>query len=630
MGLGKFWLLAGAALALAAPQAPLLAQTEPGDYAGDQPPVDPPSRVGRLSYLHGWVSFHSFDADHWDPAQLNYPVTSGEAFWTEPDARARLDIGQAVLTTGGASEVDITLLDDQNFQVVIPQGGVNFHLRALAPGQIYEFTAPGGSVTIAAPGHYHIDAGDTTRASTIAVFDGAAYVQANGQPMPVGPGEITTIAWTGQPWMAQAVQDELDGWSDQAEVPVTAIVAYVPPDMPGAPDLAATGTWQQSPEYGAVWYPPVEADWAPYRYGHWGYVAPWGWTWIDDAPWGFAPFHYGRWALVEGRWGWVPGRVTAAPPVYSPALVAFVGGAGLAVGAAGAVSVGWSPLGPHESYVPPYRTSATYVQNVNITHVTNVTNITNITVNRTVTTYVNAPAATVVSGGAMTGSQPIAQARLNVSAAVLAQATVAPTVAVKPSLATVGASPGVVSAVGGSLAGAPPRAAAPGPAVTPHPVPASFIRNLGGHPPPGAPATPVAAAAVVHAKLPPPPQANGSAHPMQPATAATPPKPVPLPGRPIEPAVGTPPPYPTPPSRPVEPTVGTPPPHPTPPSHPVEPAVGRPPPAPAPTPHEAQPAVAAPHPPAPPHAAPPNAQAHPGKGPEEKEKCDPKAENCAK
>jgi len=38
--------------------------------------------------------------------------------------------------------------------------------------------------------------------------------------------------------------------------------------------------------------------WAPYRYGHWAYIAPWGYTWVDDEPWALQPFHYGRWVTV--------------------------------------------------------------------------------------------------------------------------------------------------------------------------------------------------------------------------------------------------------------------------------------------------------------------------------------------
>ena len=65
-------------------------------------------------------------------------------------------------------------------------------------------------------------------------------------------------------------------------------------------------------------------------------------------------------------------------PVYAPALVAFVGGGGFSVGIAvggGGGAVGWFPLGPREVYVPSYRVSERYVENVNIS---------NTTVNRTV------------------------------------------------------------------------------------------------------------------------------------------------------------------------------------------------------------------------------------------------------
>jgi len=91
-----------------------------------------------------------------------------------------------------------------------------------------------------------------------------------------------------------------------------------------------------------VWFPNgLVAGWAPYRFGHWGFVAPWGWTWIDDAPWGYAPFHYGRWVMVGGLWGWAPGPV-AVTAIYSPALVGFIGGVEV-VGMADPVS--WVALG---------------------------------------------------------------------------------------------------------------------------------------------------------------------------------------------------------------------------------------------------------------------------------------------
>src|SRR5262249_33574476 len=108
------------------------------------------------------------------------------------------------------------------------------------------------------------------------------------------------------------------------------------------------------------------------------------------------PFHYGRWAFIQSSWCWVPGPVVVRP-VYSPALVAFVGGSGFSVGVSfgGGGGVGWFPLAPGEVFVPWYRTSPRYVQNVNVTNtrvnVTQVTNVyNNVTVNKvTNVTYVN-------------------------------------------------------------------------------------------------------------------------------------------------------------------------------------------------------------------------------------------------
>jgi hypothetical protein len=71
-----------------------------------------------------------------------------------------------------------------------------------------------------------------------------------------------------------------------------------------------------------------------------------------------------------------------ARPVWSPALVGFVGGSGgyVSVSIGGGSPVGWFPLAPTEVYRPWYRYSPRYVQQYNVVNVTNVTNITNINV----------------------------------------------------------------------------------------------------------------------------------------------------------------------------------------------------------------------------------------------------------
>ena len=92
--------------------------------------VDPPSRVGRLSYVDGVVSFHTADQTEWAPATLNYPVVAGESFWTEPKARAEIQVGPAELRLDNSTALDIVALDDAHTRLGLSQGTINVHLRA--------------------------------------------------------------------------------------------------------------------------------------------------------------------------------------------------------------------------------------------------------------------------------------------------------------------------------------------------------------------------------------------------------------------------------------------------------------------------------------------------------------------
>jgi hypothetical protein len=215
--------------------------------------------------------------------------------------------------------------------------------------------------------------------------------------------------------------------------------------MTGYEDLDAYGAWREMPEYGWCWAPArVAVGWAPYRFGHWVWIAPWGWTWVDDEPWGFAPFHYGRWAYHRSVWMWVPGPIHVRP-VYAPALVAWVGGSGFtfSVSFGGGGGIGWFPLGPHEVFVPAYRVSERYFTNVNVTNtVVNRMTVVNFYNNRNVQniTYVNrtAPGAvTVVSHDTFVNARPVMRNVVNVPDRELASAPVVRTVSASPDRASV-------------------------------------------------------------------------------------------------------------------------------------------------------------------------------------------------
>ena len=221
-------------------------------------------------------------------------------------------------------------------------------------------------------------------------------------------------------------------------------------DVLGYQELDAHGRWRSEPGYGRVWVPiRLAAGWAPYRDGHWTWIAPWGWTWVDDAPWGFAVSHYGRWAHLRGGWCWVPGPVRRRA-YYAPALVAFVGGTNfrlsLASGSVGAVA--WFPLAPREVYRPSYPVSRGYLENINRSNTVVNASVINHTYNNYTTTVTNVsnvvyanrqvPGAVVaVHAAAFVQSQPVSRAAVPVSGQQLANTPVASAAPVAPTQASV-------------------------------------------------------------------------------------------------------------------------------------------------------------------------------------------------
>jgi FecR protein len=398
--------------------------------------ADPPGRAARLSLTKGAVSLQPAGVQDWTDAAVNRPLTTGDKLWADQDSRAEIDIGSAVIRLGSMTGFSFLNLDDQTAQMNVTAGTAIVHVRGLGDNQAIEIDTPNLAVTVQSPGDYRIEVNDSGDTTVVKVSDGDAQVTATGQTVPMHTQQAYTFTGTDQVSVdtgSVGAPDVLDQWSldrdhheEQAQVESN---QYVAPDVEGAEDLGDYGTWQDTPDYGPVWTPTaVAADWSPYHYGRWVWVAPWGWTWVDDAPWGFAPFHYGRWTYLGSRWGWVPGP-RRVRPVYAPALVAWVGSpvAGITIAGGVGAGVAWFPLGPREVFVPGYHVSNNYVRNVNIsnTNIVNTTYITNVYENRVSNVaYVNRnrPGAVVaVSQSVFTSAQPIRGHTMRVSAGELAQ-----------------------------------------------------------------------------------------------------------------------------------------------------------------------------------------------------------------
>ena len=448
--------LAGMLLMLPAPPI-ILAQGPPPPQDQGQPQQgpgqDPPGRVARLSFSNGSVSFQPGGEGDWVQAVPNRPLTTGDNLWADKDSRAELQTGSTAIRMDSETSITFLDLDDRTTQIKLSQGSVIVRVRHLDDEDQFEIDTPNLAFQIQRTGEYRIDVSADGNETDTTVWQGRAEATGGGASYLVVAGQRASFTGTDQldHEIAQIPnRDDFDSFSSQRDQREEHAESsnYISPEITGASDLDEYGHWRYVADYGPVWTPAAVAPgWAPYRFGHWVWVAPWGWTWVEDEPWGFAPFHYGRWAFVESSWCWVPGPVVVRP-VYAPALVAFVGGGGFGVGVG--VGVAWFPLAPREVYVPWYRTSPGYVNNVNVTNtrvsVTQVTNVYNTTIinnNTTNVTRINyanqrvTNAVTAVNHETFVNARPVAASMVKVDQRQIENAPVTHTVAAQPARASV-------------------------------------------------------------------------------------------------------------------------------------------------------------------------------------------------
>ncbi|MFT3848036.1 MAG: FecR domain-containing protein [Propionivibrio sp.] len=342
--------------------------------------ADPSGRIGRVAWLSetGGLALDNRARGESFRPPVNQPLTSGDVLSTDGDARAEIQIGSTTLRLDAGTSLELTRIDDERITVFLRNGRSIVKLASPETVSEFDLNTPNGRITARTTGVFRIDA-DNNGSSASAYF-GTLHFAASDADFDVRAGERADVWFAGQTRYRLTIpaSDDFMHWSAARDQRPAAgnSARYVSPEMTGADDLDAYGDWSDTPEYGAIWTPrAVAAGWAPYRTGHWVWVAPWGWNWVGHEPWGFAPFHYGRWVQYRGRWGWVPGE-RIARPVYAPALVTWSSAPGFSVALSfgRAPTSGWYPLAPREVYVPVYRSSPDYVRRVNRTHVARIEN----------------------------------------------------------------------------------------------------------------------------------------------------------------------------------------------------------------------------------------------------------------
>ena len=350
---------------------------------------DPPSRVARLAYAQGSVSFQPAGTDDWVTAGVNRPATTGDKLWSDHDGRVELQLDGSMIRLSNNTGFSFLNLSNNVTQIQLSAGTILVRVRRLDDNETYEIDTPNLAFSVLRPGLYKISVNDAGDSTAIRIRSGQGEVTGGGAAYTVHANDSATFSGfdrlNANSENYGNEEDQFDNWAATRDrrSEHSNSARYVSADVVGYEDLDDHGSWRQTRDNGNVWFPRTSVPgWAPYHYGHWDYIEPWGYTWVDDEPWGFAPFHYGRWVSYEGSWGWVPARPQTegeayVRPVYAPALVAWVGGPHFAIGVgagsreyASGESVGWFPLGPREVYVPSYRVSRNYVNNVNVSNTT--------------------------------------------------------------------------------------------------------------------------------------------------------------------------------------------------------------------------------------------------------------------
>jgi hypothetical protein len=391
--------------------------------------ADPPSRVARISFLEGAVSLQPGGEGEWGSASLNRPVTIGDKLWTDQNSRLELEAGQASIHLSAMTALSFLNLDENATQMRLAEGRINFRVREMREGDLYEVDTPNLAFTVRQAGAFRIEVDENGDTSAVTVIRGEGEVAAGGQIYTVHAGERASVTGVDSSVKyevhgAPPDPDEFDRWAQQRDrrEENSESAKHVSREVVGYSDLDDYGTWNEEPTYGSVWYPNnVGPDWAPYSNGYWGWVGPWGWTWNDYAPWGFAPFHYGRWVYGGGRWGWAPGPIYGRP-CYGPAFVGFLGGfhAGFGFGFGGGlgIGVGWFPLGWGEAYRPWYHAGGRYWNSINVrnTYIRDVSSINHI--NNYAYAH-NTHAVTVASHNAFVNGQAINRGAAHINEAAL-------------------------------------------------------------------------------------------------------------------------------------------------------------------------------------------------------------------
>src|SRR6266436_5650710 len=159
------------------------------NYDGPENGQDPPTRVARLSFVDGAVSFQAGGQGDWAQAMRNRPVSIGDKIWADNDARAEIQAGQASIHLASMTALSFLNMNDQTTQMRLAEGTINVRVRELREGDAYEVDTPNLSFNVTEAGAFRIDVNENGNGTRVTAIRGEGEVTANGQTYTIHAGE---------------------------------------------------------------------------------------------------------------------------------------------------------------------------------------------------------------------------------------------------------------------------------------------------------------------------------------------------------------------------------------------------------------------------------------------------------
>ena len=253
------------------------ATPQPG-YSQQDEGDSPDHAVARISVINGEVSV-AHDNGDMVAASPNAPMVAGDRILTGENSRAEVQFdGTNLMRVAPGTEVRMGDLQFHHYLVQVAQGLVIVRvLQDASPENAaqVEISTPSVSLRPRHQGIYRVLVRpDGTSELTVRAGDADIFAPTGSEPLNAGQS-IVSRGSANDPEFQNVnapPYDDFDRWSadrDRVFERANETSRYVSPDVYGTEELGNYGRWSYDPDYGNVWIPTVDPEWAPYRLGRW-------------------------------------------------------------------------------------------------------------------------------------------------------------------------------------------------------------------------------------------------------------------------------------------------------------------------------------------------------------------------